>query len=91
MDLTAKLNEFQTASSGHLVRAKFVTVMQRPVAENGHSRSIPAEVGDTLVSPRFRSGKSAELPVAMGGSFISGEPAREPLHDPTLAQAPLVE
>jgi hypothetical protein len=85
MDSTAKLNEFQCAPSGKMVRAKFVVSMQTPVISNGHSRSLPAEIEGTVVSPRFRTGKANELPVDMKGSFISSEPSRELIPDPTLA------
>jgi hypothetical protein len=91
MELTTKINEFQRAPSSKMVRAKFVVSLQVPVAGNGHSRSLPAEIDSTFVSPRFRSGKANELPVGMGASFTSLEPAWEPIDDPTLAQVPPAE
>jgi hypothetical protein len=91
MDSTAKLNEFQRAPSSKLVRAKFVASFQIPTVANGHSRSIPAEIDGTIVSPRFRSGKANELPVDIKGSFVSSEPSLEPILDPTLAPKPLGE
>jgi hypothetical protein len=84
MDTTAKLNEFQRAPSKRMVQAKFVTLIQIEVPQNGHSRSLPAGIEGTIVSPRFRSGEAKELPVDTKGSFISSEAAAEPVPDPTL-------
>jgi hypothetical protein len=91
MDTTAKLNEFQCARSAKIVGARLVLSYQIPGIENGHSRSVPAEIDGTLMSPRFRSGKASELPVGIRGSFISSEPVSEPIVDPTLATASLAE
>jgi hypothetical protein len=91
MDSTAKLNEFKLAPSSKMVRAKFIASFQIPATANGHSRSLPAEIDGTIVSPRFRSGKANELPIDITGSFVSSEPALEPIADPTLAPGPLGE
>lgn len=91
MDSTTKLNEFLRAPSGKIVRARLVVSYQIPGVENGHSRSVPAEIDGTVMSPRFRSGKRSELPVGIKGSFISSEPVWEPIADPTLETTPLDE
>ena len=84
MESTVKLNQFQCASSAKMVSARFVVSVPIPVVENGHSRSLPAEIDGTIISPRFRSDKADELPVPIKSSFVSSEPAREPIPDPTL-------
>jgi hypothetical protein len=89
MESTAKLNEFVRAPSSKMVRARFIMTVDVPVVGNGHTRSIPAGIDGTLVSPRFRSGEPSELPVGVSGSLISLEPASEPIPDPTLARGPL--
>lgn len=85
MDLTQKPNTYGRAPSSKMVRAKYFVSVQIPIVQNGHSRSRPAEVDTTETSPRFRTGKATELPVDIGSSAISSEPAWEPIGDPTLA------
>jgi hypothetical protein len=91
MDLTGKLNDFQFARTSKTVWAKYNISFQVFTVENGHSRSHPAEIDRTDTSPRFRTGKARELPVEIGSSIISLEPASEPLLDPTLAKEPPAE
>jgi hypothetical protein len=77
-------NKFIPLAPYKATQGKIFTSIYLPVAEPGHTRSIPSGVEPASPNGRIRPGRSGERPTEPGTSAIASGPDLEPENAPTV-------